>query len=206
MFYTESFLNESTYLGKEYMWHFKMTWDKKECFFCCVCGNKFDREKDETEDILKKWFYQTLPCSLEKGALEIQKELNRFAVWLVKWNGAEKDVKAPVLYLYIQDELYSSETNEAVFVGYRGHRGVIWSRDDVWNEKEIENMTTYLAEFLAGETKSGKRLKKSNILKKTPEETANRLKRDMLAAMSRGTLKQGYFIIWEEEDDFQTGR
>ena len=206
MFYTESFLNENTCLGKEHMWHFKITWHETECLFCCVCENKFDRKVDEVEAVLKAWFYCTLLCSLEKGAVEIQRELNRFVVWLVKWNKAEEDVKPPVLYLYIQGNLYLSITNEAVFAKCRGHRGVIWSKDDETDKMRAGDMEVYLREYLAEDINFANDLKHCDTYVKTVEETANRLKRDMLVAMSRGTLKQGYFIIWEAEDDFQTGR
>ena len=192
MYYTEGFLKEDTYFSRGHIWHFGMTWDKKECLFLCVSGERLDKEPGTVEHVLKKWFEQELPHALEQGTVEIQRELNRFGARFKQWSGLKKDVKSPVLYLYFQGNIYSNEKDEAVLRQYRGHRGVILSWKPVPNEKGKNAMENYLTEWLA----------ESKRQSKSPEEAANILKTDMLAAMSRGTLKQGYFILWEKDDDF----
>lgn len=192
MYYTEGFLKEDTYFSRGYIWHLGVTWDKKECLFMCVSEESLDKEPRAVEYVLKKWFEQELPHALEQGAVEIQRELNRFGARFKQWSGLKKDVKSPVLYLYFQGNIYSSETDEAVLKQYRGHRGVVLSWDAVPGGKGDNIMGNYLTEWLAESPKQSQ----------SPEEAANNLKTDMLAAMSRGTLKRGYFILWEAEDDF----
>lgn len=192
MYYTEGFLKEDTYFSRGHIWHLGMTWDKKECLFLCVSEESLGKESSALEHVLKKWFEQEMPHALEQGAVEIQRELNRFGARFKQWSGLKKDVKSPVLYLYFQGNIYSNEKDEAILSQYRGHRGVILSWECASDEKERNAMGNYLTEWLA----------ESKRQSKSPEEVANILKTDMLAAMSRGTLKQGYFILWEEDDDF----
>ncbi|MBR4060929.1 MAG: hypothetical protein IKK03_13965 [Lachnospiraceae bacterium] len=192
MYYTEGFLKEDTYFSHGHIWHFGMTWDKKECFFWCVSEESLGKEMDMVDNVLKMWFEQELTQALEQGVVEIQRELNRFSARFKQWNGLKKDVKSPMLYLYFQGNIYSSETDEAVLKQYRGHRGVVLSWDAVPGGKGDNIMGNYLTEWLA----------ESKEQSQSPEEAANCLKADMLAAMSRGTLKRGYFILWEAEDDF----
>ena len=192
MYYTEGFLKEDTYFSRGHIWHLGMTWDKKECLFWCVFKESLDKESRAVEHVLKKWFEQGLPHALEQGAVEIQRELNRFCVWMKKWSGLKEDVKSPILYLYFQGIIYSNEKDEAVLRQFRGRRGVILSWEAMSDGKGKNAMAYDLTEWLAESPKQSQ----------SPEETANCLKTDMLAAMSRGTLKQGYFILWEAEDDF----
>ena len=192
MYYTEGFLKEDTYFSHGHIWRLGMTWDKKECLFLCVSEESLGEETDMVDNVLKMWFEQELPHALEQGAVEIQRELNRFSARFKQWSGLKKDVKSPMLYLYFQGNIYSNEKDEAVLRQYRGHRGVILSWKPVPNEKGKNAMENHLTEWLA----------ESKRQSKSPEEVANSLKSDMLAAMSRGTLKQGYFILWEAEDDF----
>lgn len=192
MYCTEGFLKEDTYFSRGHIWHFGMTWDKKECLFLCVSEESLDKEPEAVENVLKRWFEQELPHAFEQGAVEIQRELNRFSARFKQWSGLKKDVKSPVLYLYFQGNIYSNEKDEAVLKQYRRHRGVILRWRDVLDVKEKNATVNYLTEWLAESPKQPK----------SPEETANILKADMLAAMNRGTLKQGYFILWEADDDF----
>ena len=192
MYYTEGFLKEDTYFSRGHIWHLGMTWDKKECLFWCVSEESLGKESGEVEHVLKKWFEQELSHALEQGAVEIQRELNRFGARFKQWSGLKKDVKSPVLYLYFQGNIYSSEEVKAVLKQYRGHRGAVISWEPVPNGKGDNVMENYLTEWLA----------ESKRQSKSTEEAANILKSDMLAAMSSGTLKQGYFILWEAEDDF----
>ena len=192
MYHTEGFLKEDTYFIRGHIWHLGMTWDKKECLFLCVSEESLGKESSALGHVLKKWFEQEMPHALEQGAVEIQRELNRFGARFKQWSGLKKDVKSPVLCLYFQGNIYSNEKDEAILSQYRGHRGVILSWECASDEKERNAMGNYLTEWLA----------ESKRQSKSPEEVANILKTDMLAAMSRGTLKQGYFILWEEDDDF----
>ncbi len=192
MYYTEGFLKEDTYFSRGHIWHLGMTWDKKECLFLCVSEESMGKEPGVVEKVLNTWFEQELPHVLKQGDVEIQRELYRFSVRFKQWSGLKKDDKSPVLYLYFQGKIYSSEKDEAVLRQYRGHRGVILSLKAVPSGKGDNIMGNYLTEWLA----------ESKRQSKSPEEVANILKTDMLAAMSRGTLKQGYFILWEEDDDF----
>ena len=192
MYYTEGFLKEDTYFSRGHIWHLGMTWDKKECLFWCVFKESLDKEPGAVEHVLKKWFEQELPHALEQGAVEIQRELNRFCAWMKKWSGLKEDVKSPILYLYFQGIIYSNERDEAVLKQFRGHRGVILSWEAVSDERGKNAMAYDLTKWLAESPKQSQ----------STEEAANCLKADMLAAMSRGTLKRGYFILWEAEDDF----
>ena len=192
MYYTEGFLKEDTYFSRGHIWHLGMTWDKKECLFWCVFKESLDKESRAVEHVLKKWFEQGLPHALEQGAVEIQRELNRFCVWMKKWSGLKEDVKSPILYLYFQGIIYSNEKDEAVLRQFRGRRGVILSWEAMSDGKGKNAMAYDLTEWLAESPKQSQ----------STEEAANCLKTDMLAAMSRGTLKRGYFILWEAEDDF----
>lgn len=192
MYYTEGFLKEDTYFSRGHIWHFRMTWDKKECLFLCVSEESLGKESGAVENVLKKWFEQELPHALEQGAVEIQRELNRFSARFKQWSGLKKDDKSPMLYLYFQGNIYSNEEVEAVLKQYRGHRGVVLSWEAVSDGKGENAMENYLTEWLA----------ESKRQAQSPDEVANNLKTDMLRAMSRGTLKQGYFILWEAEDDF----
>ena len=192
MYYTEGFLKEDTYFSRGHIWRLGMTWDKKECLFWCISEESLDKELRAIEKVLNTWFEQELPHALEQGAVEIQRELNRFSARFKQWSGLKKDVKSPMLYLYFQGNIYSSERDETVLKQYIGHRGVVLSWDAVPSGKGDNIMGNYLTEWLA----------ESKEYSQSPEEAANNLKTDMLRAMSRGALKQGYFILWEEDDDF----
>ena len=180
MYYTDGFANEKTYFGRGHIWHFELVCDAKEYFFFCVFESESVKEPSEVERVLKLWVQQILPYALKNGVIDMQRELNRFGAWLKKWCATKADFKEPTLYLIFRDNIYSNKKKEGVFARYRGHRGVVYNK---------EGETCIIKEELFGSDK-------------TAEEIANRLKTDMLVAMSKGMLEQGYFIIWENADDF----
>ena len=177
MYYTDGFLNKETYFSKGHIWHLGMMWQDKRCLLCCVVEGRIKKDASEMEVLLRKWLEQELPCVLEKDTFAIQKEWKRFGTWLKKWYGAGMDTKAPVLYLVFGKEIYSTESEEAVFSQFKRHRGVILKPASLigdFNESPEQSM----------------------------EEMSNRWKADMLRSMSTGNLEQGYFIVWEDAYDF----
>ena len=180
MYYTDGFVNEKTYFVRGHIWHFKLVCNTKEYLFCCVFESEPANEPSEVERELQLWVQQILPHALENGVMDMQRELNRFGVWLKNWCVAREGFKEPTLYLIFRNNIYSNKKKEGAFAQYRGHRGVVYNK---------EGETFILKEELFGSDK-------------TAEEIANRLKTDMLVAMSKGMLEQGYFILWENVDDF----
>ena len=186
MIYTDGFVNEETYFSQGHIWHFGMKWRGKESLFVCIFRVCPDKDSKSVERVLRSWIEQELPQAMEKGDAEIQREVNRFCAWFKQWCGMGNATESPVLCLCFQGHIYWGAGEKTLWSRFEGHRGLILDLEDAWNREEYRDKCD--TEILNTD--------------KSVEEIANQLKTDMMAAYSKGTFKTGYFVMWEEQDDF----
>lgn len=179
MLHAEAYVDEHTYFHKGRIFWLGMQYQTYMCSAWCVCLSLPLEKKAVFEKVFSDWFYRQLTLSLEKGALEIQREVDRFGGFLE--NSRPLD-EPPFVCLYFRGRLYTfGDTTDKVYVwgkhgglclGRLQEGAVTQSLQDIFQQQKTESL----------------------------EEMANMLKNDMLSALQQGMLKQGYFLLWEDSD------
>lgn len=123
--------------------------------------------------LLVDWLKQEMV--LQKGKETVQRKLQRLQ------NVVKTFQKEAMLHLFCDGRIYTLGAAEPVLAQYKEHRGCIL--------------------VLYGETERAA-FETAAFEEKSMEETANAWKRNMLLAMSAGSLQEGYFLLWEDKDDF----
>lgn len=188
MRYTEGFLNRETCLAAGHILHLQLKLEEQICLICCVSMQSL--EYDALQRKLELWLTQAaakvLVCA---DAVEIKKELERLRACL------SREGKTCMLYLIWGGHLYFVDEGKNMAEKDLAERNFFY---------EYQENGGMLAETVQGEF-DWKRWWQ-DLKKYSWEERANRLQAVLLDAMSKGILEDGYFISWEDEDDFQTGR
>lgn len=121
---------------------------------------------------LKTWFYGKLAPQLDGGAMTIRKELERFG---------SMGLKTPLLLcLSFQGNIYTWGEEKNGIWRFQGNRGLYLWTDPLYLRAEEALQRRY----------------------DTLEEQANSLQAGFLKSMSEGQLEQGFYFVWEDNDDF----
>lgn len=123
--------------------------------------------------LLADWLQQEMV--LQKGKEQVQRKVQRLQ------NVVKTFQREAVLHLFYRGRIYTLGAVKPIFAQYREHRGCILV---LYGKVDTASLDTAAFE------------------EKSMEETANAWKRNMLWAMSAGNLQEGYFLLWEERDDF----
>lgn len=190
MRYTEGFLNRETCLAAGHIRHLQLKLEEQICLLCCVSMQSL--ECDALQRKLEVWLAQEAAQVLVRSDIvEIKKELERLRACL------SREGKPCRLYLIWRGHLYFVDEGKNM-----AEEDLERSEDDFFYA--CHGKRGILAETVQGEFDWERRWQ--DLKKYSLEERANRLQAALLDAMSKGILEGGYFISWEDEDDFQTGR
>lgn len=172
MYYTDGFIDVDTYDSWDHIFHFTMKINGEDCLFVCICEGKIGKQRQNVEQMLKRWLEQEISWILKRGEYALQKEILRMGEWM------GMDVISPVLLLNIGGEVYTNVPSKEVFGEYNGVRGVVgkpaYIMKDVWKGNE-----------------NGEDI----------EVLANELEKNMLIAHSDGKIANGFFVMWEKKHD-----
>ncbi len=208
MYHSEGYVDRQSYFIKGNMWNFGMEQGGRCCYFWYVMpyGTETSERKSKLVSVLPDWFHQELPVALERGGIYIQKELNRFGAYLSEaWKEAQQpDVPEgwPLLYLYFNGRMYfCGKDAEEVGWSVIGGVGVCISCELTMlretmkcladSNAERGNMVQTGAAATVMKVRDTRRLHMAKV--------GNAIKMHMLEALSEGRMKQGFFMIWEDE-------
>lgn len=183
MFHAEFYMDRHTYFCKDHIFWLGLRQRGQLCCAWCVF-QVFDRAcRREFEKVFSDWFYRGLALALARGAMEIQKEIGRFGGFLENTMSKYGIGEAFGLCVCFGGQIYGYQEKEEAEYLLEQNRGLYLG--NIAEEALRQSMKRV---YEADKALTG-------------EEAANHLRSHMLAMANQGMLENGYFLLWEEQDD-----
>ncbi len=188
MYHTEGFINPYTFDAKEHIIMLALEIKGQAWYLWCVTKEAI-AETEALKQVLSFWLQQTLLTKGCKSEAGTQRELNRLGSYLQKGRSYGEAIEDVALFMYYCGRFYRWDSD------MYGNNG----KNSVNEHKKIYREITNGIYAYVSEDRLWEQYDERNV---QSDALANEWELDLLEFCSLGKIKEGFFFIWEDNNDF----